>query len=132
MIRILSITGCPRVKPIKVIATDTSCPYLEMNQLKFFLDDQKNARELEMIAKFYQVSVDKLLNTPSIVSRPLILIDSTLVDEEVAFLEQLKEKGYFNCCLTSCSKSSVCTARERKIDILTIPENKNCPEIVEL
>lgn len=121
MIRILSISGCTRVKPIKVILTDTSCPYLEINQLKYFLDTEANQEELQIIADYYHVSIEKLLNTPSIISKPLILIKPNLVAEEISFLEQLKEKSYFDSCLSSCTKSTVCPARERKIDILTIP-----------
>ena len=130
MIRILSISGCSRVKPIKVIATNTSCPYQEINQLKYFLDSIHHEEEFQMIADFYHVSKEKLQNTPSIISKPLILIESELLDEEVTFLEQLQEKGYFECCETSCTKSTVCPARERKIDILTIPHCKDCTENV--
>lgn len=132
MIRILSISGCTRVKPIKVIATDTSCPYQEINQLKYFLDVNSNEDELQIIADYYQVSKEKLVNTPSILSKPLLLIEPHLAPEEVTFLDQLQEKGYFERCLSSCTKSAICPARERKIDILTIDNRKDGSEINEL
>lgn len=123
MIRILSISGCARVKPIKSLATDLCCPFMEINQLKFFLEPEENREELDAIAKFYGVSLEKLLNTPSLLSRPLILIpkEEDLTEEEKLFLAQLRLKDYMPNCIRRCSKEAVCPARDLPIDILVVP-----------
>lgn len=128
MIRILSISGCARIKPIKSLATDLCCPFMEINQLKFFLEPEENREELETIAKYYGVSLEKMLNTPSLLSRPLILIDKEedLMEEEKLFLSQLRLKDYMPRCSRRCSKEAVCPAKDCPIDIL-IASNSIAP-----
>ncbi len=131
MIRLLTIPGCPRARSVKQFANEMEVGLLEDNLYKFLLDEKQNADLIDGIAEYYGIDTQTLIQSPSMVSRPFLIVSNQLTDKEVEFLVALSQKEYMESCLRKCSKRSVCRAKQHKIDGLAVncvaetPENNS-------
>ena len=125
MITLISIPGCSRVRSVKTLATDLACEFTEKNLFRILVESQKNDSFIEALAAHYNLSKDMLLNSPSLISRPLLIVSPRLDEREKEFLSTLFVREYFEACYRKCAKRPICPVSERPVEVLVAKINTN-------
>lgn len=115
---LITIPGCTRAKILKYMFRDANVPYREESLLKLFTDADKNRGLIEALAATYQIRPDELLNAPSLVSRPLLIVPDHPDPKQQALLEQIGKSEIYPHCQKKCAKRSVCPAAKAPIVML--------------
>lgn len=93
--QILTMPGCPRARNVKQLLKEYGIPAAERGLYQVLCDAQKYRPLIEEMAAHYGCTPQELIESPSRISRPFLVVSPAEQSSRQDFFQALKERDFY-------------------------------------